>query len=225
VFLPLLVILLLVVGVPVAYLQFRARQKRVAGAAALARRIGFTFSASDDERIVAMPFELFSKGGGREVSLVVSGTHNQIPMRLFDYMYYDESSTAQGGRTRQYHRFTCAIATIPAACPRLNVGHENFFSRLGDHLGLTDVQFEYDDFNRRFRVKCDDQRFAFSLLDGNMMQWLLGADGFSGVEVDGPWVFLAGDRLEPALWLERANWIEAFVRQIPSVVYSTYPPR
>ena len=92
--------------------------------------------------------------------------------------------------------------TIPAACPRLRLGHENFLTRLGDHLGLHDVEFEYDDFNRRFRVKCDDQKFAFSLLDGKMMQWLLGADAFDSVEVDGPWVLLAVPKLDPARWLD-----------------------
>jgi hypothetical protein len=98
-------------------------------------------------------------------------------------------------------------------------------SRLGDHLGLHDVEFEYDEFNRRFRVKCDDQRFAFSLLDGRMMQWLLGADTFETVEVDGPWVLLAVGKLDPARWLDLGTWLEQFHRQIPAVVYSTYPPR
>ena len=117
---------------------------------------------------------------------------------MFDYWYYDETSDGPGGRSRTYHRFTCALATIPAACPRLRVGHEDFLTRLGDHLGLRDVELEYDDFNQRFRVKCDDQKFAFSLLDGKMMQWLLGADTFDSFEVDGPWVLLAAPKLDPA---------------------------
>jgi hypothetical protein len=208
-----------------AYFRLRARRVRIAAVAALAQRIGFTFSVADDEHVGSMPFQLFGRGAGRKVELVVSGTHDRIPMRLFDYTYYDQSSDSQGRQSRTYHLFTCAIATIPAACPRLNLGHENFLTRLGGHIGHRDVELEYDDFNRRFRVKCDDQRFAFSLLDGNMMQWLLSADGFDSVEVDGPWVLLAGPRLDPARWLELANWIDAFVRQIPAVVYSSYPPR
>ena len=56
--------------------------------------------------------------------------------------------------------------------------HEDFMTRLGGHLGLNDVEFEYDDFNRRFRVKCNEQKFAFALLDGEMMQWLLDPTGF-----------------------------------------------
>jgi hypothetical protein len=38
-------------------------------------------------------------------------------------------------------------------------------------------------------------------------------------------VLLARDRLDPAQWLDLANWIDVFVRQIPSIVFSTYPPR
>ncbi|MDQ1474980.1 MAG: hypothetical protein QOE62_209 [Actinomycetota bacterium] len=225
VFLALAIFAFVAAGAAVAYFKLRARQERIAAVAALAQRIGFSFAAADDEHVVDMPFQLFARGDGREVELVISGNHNGVPLRLFDYMYYDESSDGKGGRTRSYHRYTCAIATISASCPRLNLGHETFFTRLGDHLGMGDVELEYDDFNRRFRVKCDDQKFAFSLLDGNMMQWLLGTDGFESVEVDGPWVLLARDRLDPAQWLDLANWIDVFVRQIPSVVFSTYPPR
>ena len=35
------------------------------------------------------------------------------------------------------------------------------------------IEFEFDEFNRRFRVKCNEQKFAFALFDGQMMQWLL----------------------------------------------------
>jgi hypothetical protein len=205
-------------------LRVRARQARVRAVGALAQRVGFTFSDPDVDHIVDMPFALFSKCDGRRVELVISGVHDGVPIRMFDYWYYDESG-GRGGRNRTYHRFTCALATIPAACPRLRLGHEDLLTRLGDHLGLGDVELEYDDFNRRFRVKCDDQKFAFSLLDGKMMQWLLGADHFDSVEVDGPWVLLVEPKLDPARWLDLGSWLDQFHRQIPPVVYSTYPPR
>jgi len=224
-----LVIVVLVVGIAVAgglaYQQYRKKQARIQAVMALAQRVGFTFSIDDSDRVVDMPFGLFSRGEKRAVELVISGEHDGLPMRLFDYWYYDETSDSQGNRSRTYHYFTCGLVTIPAACPRLRLGHENFITRLGDHLGLHDVVFEYDDFNRRFRVKCDDQKFAFSLFDGKMMQWLLGADHFDSVEVDGPWVLLASPKIDPAQWLGLGSWLEQFHRQIPAVVYSTYPPR
>ena len=186
--------------------------------------MGFTFTADDVDRVVDMPFKLFGEGDGRKVELVMSGTHNGRPMRIFDYWYYDESSDGKGSRSRSYHRFTCALLTLPAGCPPLRLTHEDFLTRLGGHLGLHDVEFEYDDFNRRFRVKCNEQKFAFALLDGQMMQWLLETDTFESLEVVGPWVLLAGTRLEPTRWLDLGAWLDEFQARVPPVVYTTYPP-
>src|SRR5207245_6143689 len=132
------VVLLLVVGVAVvagvSYFRYRARQARIRGVAALAQRIGFTFTQDDVDHVVDMPFALFSKGDGRKVELIVAGTHNGLPMRMFDYWYYDDSSNGGGRRSRTYHRFTCAVIQIPAACPPLCLDHEDFLTRLGSHV-------------------------------------------------------------------------------------------
>jgi hypothetical protein len=208
----------------ILYLQYRARRQRVRDLAALAGRIGFTFTRDDVDRVVDMPFKLFTAGDGRKVELVMSGTHNSLPMRLFDYWYYDEQSDGRGSRSRSYHRFTCALVTLPVASPPLRLTHEDLLTRIESHLGMHDVEFEYDDFNRRFRVKCNDQKFAFALFDGQMMQWLLGADTFDTVEVVGPWVLLAAKRRQPAHWLELGGWLDQFHAHVPPVVYSSYPP-
>jgi len=222
------IVLIVIVAVLVfgglAYYQYKQRQARIAAVAALGKRINFTFSQDDIERIVSMPFKLFAMGDGRRVELVLSGTHNNLPLKLFDYWYYDETTDSQGHRSKTYHRFTCGLLTIPAACPRIRVGHEGFFSRLGEHLGMHDVEFESDDFNRRFRVKCDDQKFAFCLIDGKMMEWLTTADSFKTVEIDGPWILLAVDKLDPSRWLDLGTWLDAFHSHIPTVLYSEYPP-
>jgi hypothetical protein len=208
----------------IAYFGYQRRQKRVQAIVALAQRIGFSFTSDDADHVVDMPFKLFGEGDGRKVELVISGTHNGHPLRLFDYWYYDESSDGKGNDSRSYHRFTCALLTLPAACPPLRLAHEDFLTRLGSHIGLHDVEFEYDDFNRRFRVKCEEQKFAFALFDGQMMQWLLEADSFESVEVVGPWVLLASAQLDPANWLELGAWLDEFQAHVPPVVYTTYPP-
>jgi hypothetical protein len=208
----------------VAYLQYAARQRRVREVAALAQRTGFSFTRDDVERVVDMPFKLFGEGDGRKVELVMSGTHDGRPLRIFDYWYYDESSNGQNSRSRSYHRFTCGLLTLPVACPPLRLTHEDLLTRIGSHLGLHDVEFEYDEFNRRFRVKCNEQKFAFALFDGQMMQWLLDADSFESVEVVGPWVLLARKTLDPAHWLDLGAWLDQFHTRVPPVVYTTYPP-
>ena len=123
------------------------------------------------------------------------------------------------------HRCTCGILTIPAACPPLQIAHENIMTQLGDHLGHHDVKLEYDDFNRRFLVNCEQQKFTFSLLDANMMEWLLTSDSFDHVEIVGPWILIVRRRLDTPLWLSLGNWLDEFHRHIPPVVYSTFPPQ
>ncbi|HTL84440.1 MAG TPA: hypothetical protein VL856_04615 [Acidimicrobiia bacterium] len=222
----LLIVLGLAVAGAIAYFNYKRRQARIAGVAALGKRIGFTFNEDDVGRVVSMPFSLFERGDGRAVELVLSGTHNGAPLQLFDYWYYDETYDNNTHTTsRNYSRFTCGILTLSAACPHLRLGHEGFFSRLGEHVGVHDVQFESDDFNRHFRVKCDDQKFAFCLVDGGMMEWLASADGFEAVEVVGPWVLYAGSQLDPAQWLDIGNWLDGFRNHVPQVLYSEYPPR
>jgi hypothetical protein len=220
------VVLLLVGGLVAAgfaYLRYRNRQARILAVRALARRIGFSFSIDDVERVTDMPFVLFSKGDGRKADLVCAGVHNGMPLKLFDYVYWEDSTDGQGHHSRTYSRFTCAILQIPAACPGLCLTHEDLLTRLGSHVGFHDVELEYDDFNRRFRVKCDDQKFAFTLLDGEMMQWLLEADSFEALELVGPWVLLAANQLEPARWPDLGTWLDQWHAHVPPVVYTTYP--
>ena len=216
-------VLALLIAGGVYYVRYRLRQARIQAVQALAQRLGFTFSLDDTDRVVDMPFALFRKGDGRQVELVCSGVHNGLPLRLFDYWYYDETSDGRGNRSRSYHRFTCAILQIPAACPPMCLSHEDFLTRLGSHVGIHDVELEYDDFNKRFRVKCDEQKFAFTLLDGDMMQWLLDSDSFDYLEVVGPWVLLARDQLPPSEWLNLGVWLDAFHAHVPPLVYTTYP--
>jgi hypothetical protein len=198
--------------------QQKARQARARRVAALAASVGFTFFAFDESGIAEMPFKMFRIGHSQHATAIISGIHKDLPLQIFDYQYVTGE-----GKSRQVHRNTCAIATIPAACPPLQLTHENALTRLGDHLGHHDVKLEYDDFNRRFVVNCEEQKFAFSLLDAQMMEWLLGSDSFDRVEIIGPWILIVRTRLDTSLWLSLGNWLDAFHSHIPPVVYSTFP--
>ena len=219
-----IIVFALFVAGGIAYLQYRTRQARIAAVAATGKRIGFSFTQDDVEGVINLPFRLFSMGDGRRVELVLTGEHNGLPLRLFDYWYYDETTDSHGNRTKSYHRFTCGVLTFPASCPHLRLGHEGFFSRLGSHMGMHDVQFESDEFNKQFRVKCDDQKFAFCLVDGQMMEWLASADDFESVEINGSFVLLAASKLDPAQWPNLGTWLDTFHNHIPPVLYAEYPP-
>ena len=222
-----LVVLLLILGVGALagfwYYRYKKRKARIAAVVALGAQLGLRFSVDDSQGIVSMPFSLFQRGKGDKVDLVLSGAYQDLAVDVFDFQYYEETRDSRGMSHRSYYYFTCALLHLPVACPHLRVGHEGFFSRIGNHLGMHDIEFEYDEFNRRFRVKCDDQKFAFSLFDGSMMQWMLDTDGFETVELGGSYVLLAVDQLAPAEWTYLLTWLDQFKAKIPRVVLSTYP--
>jgi hypothetical protein len=214
---PILILGIVVVLVTIVF-QGQRKHARIDALGSMAIGLGLEYSIIDTYGIETMPYALFRIGKGQKAENVISGTYNGMPLKMFDYEYYID------GRQREYHRFTCAFMTVPAACPWLCLTHENVLTRIGDHLGVHDVQLEYDDFNRRFKVSAE-QKFAFTMLDGQMMEWLLGADIFDRVEVVGPWVLVVRPRLEASAWPKLGMWLDGFHQHIPPVVYTTYPPR
>jgi len=219
-----LLIVLLFAAVAVGcYLSYQAKQQRRAALLAVAAKLGLQFSAEDMLGTVNLPFGLFGKGDGRGVENVMCGAVDGVDVRLFDYWYYDETRDSKGVSSGSYKRFTCAISEIPADCPHLSVRREGVFSHLADHLGMADIAFESDDFNREFEVRCSDQKFAFSLVDGRMMEWLMQAATAAQFETGGPMVFVATGKLDPSGWPSLLAWQRQFREHVPEVVYSTYP--
>ena len=215
-------VLLLVGGIAllgISYFQRWRRKSRRRAVEALAGELDFTFSTVDSYGLDELPFSLFRQGGVGKARLVISGTHNGLPLQIFDYEHRIQ------GHSNDSELYTCAVLTIAAGFPWLQLVHESAVTRLADQLAHSDVDLEYDDFNRRFVVNCADRTFAFCMLDGRMMEWLLGTGDFGRLEIIGPWVLLANAPVEPRRWKELGEWLDEFRSHIPPVVYSSYPPR
>jgi hypothetical protein len=224
------IVVVIAIVVAVAYFAYQAHQRRMAALAQLALQLGLRYTAHDPGNVLAMPFTLFDRGDGRSVKDFLTGTREGCPLQLFDYEYYDEttSTNAQGSSStsRSYSHFTCGLLTLPMAGPHLAIGRENLLTRLGSHLGIHDVELESQEFNQEFRVHCDDQRFAFSLIDARMMEWLLeAAKSAAAIELFGPFVLFAVRRVPPDEWFSLVEFLSHFHEHVPAVVYTTYPPR
>ena len=91
-------------------------------------------------------------------------------------------------------------------------------TRMADHLGFHDIEFESEQFNRMFRVGSPDQEFAFKLIDARMMQWLLLTDGHFGFEVLGPNLLAYSGRRSPSdlgpLFVAAAGFAAHFPRLV-----------
>lgn len=219
-----LVVLFVVLAIAIAVGTWYLREQRRKEIAAVAARLGFRYSREDPFGLVDLPFALFGRGDGRGCENVLWGSASGRDVRLFDYWYFDESTDAEGHTSRTYHRFSCALTQIDALCPHLSVRREGFFSRLADHVGLRDIEFESDEFNRTYQVESEDRKFAFALLDARMMEWLLGTDGWS-FEVHGSLALCAIHRLRPRELPMAIEALAGFCEHVPPVVASMYPAR
>lgn len=214
--------LVFVVAVAIAlavwYAQSVARRQRGRALAALARSLGAQYAPDDPFGLTGWGFALCTRGHSRRASNVISG----FPEGgwLFDYRY-----TVGYGRDSRTYRLSCAMAEITANCPHLTLGPEGLWSSVADHLGGEDVQFEAEDFNRAFEVRCDDQHFAFALIDGRMMEWLLQEAKGVQLEVLGSRVLCSVSQVASAEVPTLLRRVEAFRTHVPSVVTSMYPIR
>ena len=181
------------------------------------------YAPEDPYGLVELPFALFQRGDGRGVENVLWGTWHDTPLHAFDYWYYDESTDGKGNRSRTYHRFECAITTVDAGCPHLTLEHENLLTRLADHLAMRDIEFESEDFNRAYNVKCDDERFAFAFVDARMVAWLMAHGTGYGFEAVGDRLLVACRRLDPMAMVPVLGTVRDFRAQVPRDVPSLYP--
>ena len=211
-----------VLAIVAAYLSYYFKQRRRAALALMARQLDMEYSPQDEVGCLNYPFTLLARGDGRGTENVVWGAWQGVPMTEFDYWYYEESTDSNGHRSRTYYRFSCAVTQIAAQCARLSLDREGVLSRLADHVGLHDIEFESDDFNRRFNVKCTDRKFANDLIDPRMMQWLLGVDGAFRFEVSGTWVLCYSSRLRPVDLVPLLGSAKRFVDHVPRVVFELY---
>lgn len=216
--------LVLVVIAAVAYGSWYLKKKRRDETAALAAKLGFRYDPGDPFSIdETMPHQLFSLGDGRDCENVMWGVHDGVAMTEFDYWYYTESTDSDGSRSRTYHRFSCVLSQVEANCPHLIVTPENLFSRLADHLGFRDIEFETEEFNRAWQVKSPDRKFANDFVDQRMMAWLQYAGAAFSFEVAGPIALVYTKKIDTSQIPNLLTCMRAFREKIPRVVYDLYP--
>ena len=219
-------VLLFVVGaaivVAIAWYAFARAKARREALFTFAATHGMEYSRDDPFSLTDYPFRLFSMGEGRGCENVVWGQWNGVSVTEADYWYYQESTDSDGHTSRSYSRFSVVLADLELAVPEISIRREGLLSRLADHLGFHDIEFESDEFNRRFQVKASDREFAYKLVDVRMMRWLLDGEAADDFEVVGAKLLVACDPLGPAelSWLfDRAL---SFRDHVPRLVWTEY---
>ena len=117
--------------------------------------------------------KLFGRGHSRSGRGVIKGAWHERPVTLLDYTYVTGS-----GKNRQTHKYGvvilhCDFPTIP-----LQLRRENPLDKIGEFVGLDDIDFESAEFSRKFYVKSSDRKWAYDVIHPRTMEFLLQSPSF-----------------------------------------------
>ena len=153
---------------------------------------------------------------------VVSDRSGDMGVRAFDFWYRDAGENRALGPRRE---FTCATVQLWFTCPRLRVVPRDVVDDLADAFAGNELRLELEDFNRRFSVKSEDERFAVAFLDQRMTEALLRLPDNVTVDVNEDVLLLWAPKLPAGRVLLLFDAAVAIRRRIPRVVASLFPAR
>lgn len=216
---------LLVLGVVVVilllWIGYTVQRRRREALAALAARYGFQYAKRDPFHLLwDYNFPLFEMGDTRGCENVLSGEWHGVSFRETDYWYKQRGMSDDDVET--YERFNAVIVDIPAYLPIVTIERENVATRVVEHLGFRDIQFESAEFNRTFRVTGEDKSFVFKLVDARMMEWLLTTPPGFGFQFRGSAFLVYSKRLHPDELIPLIGTAKELHDHIPHLVLTDY---
>lgn len=187
-----------------------------------AQRHGWTYANRSYEfnhRFSGFPF---GQGSSRRQESVLQGTFNGQRCATFAHVFEIRRRGDRSAMATQAYQVT--LAELPVALPRIDIVPENVPAAIAKALGGGDVDVESHEFNRRFRVITQDQRYAHAVLDPRMIERLLypDMDGL-GVRIDGGAVYVWSMGRQGADSLaHRLGVVSGIARRIPDHVLRQY---
>jgi hypothetical protein len=211
---------------------------------------GLTYSSTDPAGIGALRFPTFARARGVRVTNVVwdargSGSPRA---RAFDFSLYEDRPSARGGRDtldaladevfdfdsrpgggaevrRTYSApRSGAVVRVDAFLPPCTITPTSWASRAFETMGLPDLDFESDEFNRGWDVRCGDRRFASLFIDAQLIDLVLGSDQKIAIETFGNYVLFTAAFAKPTRMprlLEAASRLPAILSPLVVEEYPT----
>lgn len=221
----LFIVFITAVMIIVAVLSARANRRRAQALAAWAQARAWSFDPSEEPGLdnEFPQFEIFHRGGRRRASNTIRGTatisNRPFPLQCGDYQY-----TISTGKSSTTYRLSYIILTLPFPnVPGLDIRRENFLDKIAGALGFQDINFESEQFSRRFFVKCPDRKFAYDVITPKMMDFLLASDP-PPIHISGGQICLVDAmprRWEPLDFDHHLAWADYFFALWPDFLADT----
>ena len=151
----------------------------------------------------------------RDVEHVLSGNWHGVDAVVFEYRY-SAGADAQGQTVA--NEYSCVLTPVPASWPGLIIEPERTHTKMADVLGLRDIDFENERFNRAFEVRSTEPRFASAFVDASMMAWLMDSAPSCGFEIVGHRLLVLAPRVYPWQIDTVLVTTASFLEHVPAVI-------
>jgi len=165
----------------VAVLGHIHAQKRKKELAEWAHSNGFRFREDKDRSFDSFYGHLscLCRGSNRYAYNIIEGGSNGRQVCAFDYHYETYSTNSKGHRQTHHHRFSAVIVDTALPLKPLHIRPENFLDKVSEFFGMDDIDFELDEFSRKFYVKSPDRKWAYDVIHQSTMELLLRSPRFT----------------------------------------------
>ena len=150
---------------------------------------------------------------------VLAGRWQDLPVKEADYWYSTKSGIQNW---RSYSHFSIVVVDLAATMPYVSVKKEGLFTRAAEEPGLDKIDFQSEDFNRKFTVRARDTEFAVTLIDAGMIQWLMSAGGKFAFDIGGCNLLVSCGQLPVTGLVRLFDTAAGFIEHIPQVVWAEY---
>ncbi|MHC4248416.1 MAG: hypothetical protein ACYS9X_04745 [Planctomycetota bacterium] len=214
-----LLVMAAIIGLIILF-NWLAVRKRRDEMARLSHRLGYKYLPTGGEKIPERlrATTLFSKPRDRKVWNLVFGRRNGLEVSLFDYSQSASTGPGNSNETRAPGRSVVLVEVPGASFPPFLLRLEGVIDRIKAAAGFEDIDFESDEFSKRYYVTCAEKRFAYDVITAKQMKLLLSVEDMN-VEMCGRSIvfylgsILAARELE---WLH--GFAMEFVANIPPFV-------
>jgi hypothetical protein len=221
---------LIYLGVKAAQAHAERERQRVAGLGRWALANGFFFDLRDPWNLDYRYNGVAEIGRGHDRYAFETLTRESpVPAALFQYHFktWETRTVTRNGRTytEQYeetHWRRYLIVELGVLFPQLFLRAEGWFDKVAGFVGFDDIDFESEEFSKRYFCKSEDKQFAYAVIHPQMMEWMMQRQ-FEGELKQGLLVMSLGGRPHTPEGCQEA-WANAtgFINRIPDFVWQDY---
>lgn len=205
-----------VVAVVLGWFSWKKDQERRRALEALATELGLRYQPEPDtgHDDAYAQFEIFRRGHSRVARNTLHGDlelfGRPCRLRCGDFRYKVTTSNGKTTTTHTYD-FSYLIVHPPWNTPPLLVRPEGLFDKLKGAFGFDDIDFESDEFSRKYFVKSTDKRFAYDVLHPRMIEFLLASNPLMlDIENGALCVSDGSKRWEPGAFRRQIEFVRKF---------------